>query len=125
MLMNTPQGSLLFSVARQELLAHLAAREAHHETRMAHWANEADRHERELEDQLQRGETVTDRVHIKSSSNYANAGNARDQARAKVQEHARRAAFFGFAKRHLPEGEAALLVDSELTALELIPSSRF
>lgn len=140
-------GQMLYKVPVEEITRHLASRVTHHQKRAEEYAAQADAVEKSLAETLGAADTVSDRMDIKASNTYNNNVSQRDQLRAKVQAHAREAAFFQFALAHLPDpgeqrpmemirvGEvvtvgghgkdvagAYLLTRSALTELEFVPS---
>lgn len=120
---TTNEGHLLLRVERAELFAHLATRLAYHERRATELGTEAAEEEKKMASDIDRAETVTDRMAVKSSSNYSLAVNHRDQLLHRGRGHAQKAAAFKFYTEHLPQGEAFFLNRMEAQQLELIPAT--
>lgn len=113
-------GQMLFDVPAGEMADHLLSRALHHERRAEEYAAKAEELERELASQLGEAETVTDRMAIKSTSNYANRTSERDKHREKIRRHAAMSVFFRFTFSHLPKQEAFSLNRNHLEDLELV-----
>lgn len=119
MSLNTPEGSALFHVTRTEMQEHLTKRAEHHTARNAKLVAEGKKLDEDLQESVNSRETVSDRMEVKSSSNYSSTANDRDRKFAQAREHARLAARFFFLAKHTPaEGGVFELTTGELGNLE-------
>jgi len=119
MAMNTPEGTALFHVTRTEMLEHLTKRAEHHAARNAKYVMEAKKLEEELKASIDEVDSVSERMSVKSSSNYSNGAHERDRKLGQAREHARLSSKFFFLAKHLPaQGSAFELTSGELGGLE-------
>lgn len=118
---GTHNGSMLVRISRAELSEHLIKRIAHHHRRATDLATEAATADDEAEAALRDGETVSDRMRIKTSNSYTSTMSRRDQLRSRSQKHAVDAVVLQFLFDHLVPDEYYDVNRTELLTLELIP----
>lgn len=114
--------SMKWSVSRIELTDHLLERVQHHSKRNGECLKEAEGIDESLEKELETCDTVSDRMALKSTSNYNNAVSRRETLRQSARRHAVKATTFKFLYDHVPNDPTYRLSHSELVELEFIPS---
>lgn len=117
---NTPDGKLLYALSRIELEEHFKSRIKHHIKRNEEKIKEASSIDEELEAELEKMGTVTDRMHFKGSANYGTNASRRDQLRQMARTHAQKATQFKFRLDHLPTVSSFFIDEDEATKLELV-----
>jgi hypothetical protein len=101
-----------FLVPVVEFQKHLKARSEHHRQRARHYATEAERLDNELKAQIERGQSVTEQIEIKTSSSYDNATHQRGMARSQMQTHSQKAREFAWYAAHLDHTVASVYLST-------------
>jgi hypothetical protein len=112
---------MTWEVGALELSDHLIDRMEYHTKRNKELIEESKKVNDELERELDEQNTVSDRMAFKSTSNYRENTNRRDQLINSARNHAVKATVFKFYHDHVPNDPKFRLSREELVSLEFIP----